>query len=236
MNEPLKALEELGDQFERAAYAAGGPRRGRRARRRRVLCLAVLGALLVAATAMAASGLLTGEPVRNPAGVTFKADEGLGKPLPDQNDLLDLRVPDPAGGPPWGMRTVRTTRGLGCVQVGRVVDDKLGVLGRNGAFGDDGRFHELPADVLTGPTASSQTAPVTSSSPSPTTACPPAPFLEAAEPQPSRRPSRSPAGPGRRPCRPVTPPRSASCTSACSALRPKASPSTTTGDERPPGR
>jgi hypothetical protein len=85
MNEPLKALEELGDQFERAAYAAGGPRRGRRARRCRVLCLAVLGALLVAATAMVASGLLTGEPVRNPAGVTFKADEGLGKPLPDQN-------------------------------------------------------------------------------------------------------------------------------------------------------
>jgi hypothetical protein len=147
MDEPLKALEELGDQFERTAYAARRPRR--RTRRHRVLALAVLGALLVAATAMAASGLLTGEPVRNPPGVTFKADEGLGKPLPDQTNLLDLRVPDPAGGPPWGMRTVRTTRGLACVEVGRVVDGKLGVLGQNGAFGDDGRFHELPADVLT---------------------------------------------------------------------------------------
>ena len=142
----LKALEELGDQFERAAYAARRPRRrGRRTRRRRVLFLAVIGVLLAGATAMAASGLLTG----NPPGVTFKADEGLGRPLPGQTNLLDLRVPDPAGGPPWGMRTVRTTRGLGCVQVGRVVEGKLGVLGQNGAFANDGRFHELPADVLT---------------------------------------------------------------------------------------
>jgi len=150
MDEPLKALEQLGDQFERSAYAARRPhRRGLRTRRHRVLALAVLGALLVAATAMAASGLLTGDPVRNPPGVTFKADEGLGKPVPDQTILLNKRVPDPAGGAPWGMRTVRTTRGLGCVQIGRVVDGKLGVLGRNGAFANDGRFHELPADVLT---------------------------------------------------------------------------------------
>jgi hypothetical protein len=70
--------------------------------------------------------------------------------------LLSLRVPDPAGGPPWGMRLIFTTadrrangarRGAahwGCVQIGRIVDGQLGVLGQDGAFHDDGLFHALP--------------------------------------------------------------------------------------------
>ncbi len=148
MDKPLKALQELGDEFERVEREQPPPRRARR-RRRRLPLLVVPGMLVVAAAAMAASAILTGEPVRNPPGLAFRADEGLGKPKPATIDLLDLRVADPDGGPPWGMRTLRTTRGLGCVQVGRVVDDKLGVLGQDGAFGNDGRFHELPADVLT---------------------------------------------------------------------------------------
>ncbi len=148
MDDPLKALEELGEQFERAEREDGAPRRRRRPRR--ALLLAVPGTLVVvAAAAAAATQILTGEPVRNPRGVTFKADRGLGKPVLATTKLLGLRVADPGGGPPWGMRTLRTTRGLGCVQIGRVVDGKLGVLGQDGAFADDGRFHELPADVLT---------------------------------------------------------------------------------------
>ena len=55
---------------------------------------------------------------------------------------------DPAGGLAWGMRVVRTTRGLVCVQVGRLRDGRLGVLGQDGEFHDDGLFHELPAGVL----------------------------------------------------------------------------------------
>jgi hypothetical protein len=70
--------------------------------------------------------------------------------------LLSLRVPDPAGGPPWGMRIIYTTADRhdpvrdhktarwGCVQIGRVLDDKLGILGQDGAFHNDGLFHELP--------------------------------------------------------------------------------------------
>jgi len=70
--------------------------------------------------------------------------------------LLSLRVPDPAGGPPWGMRLIYTTADRqdpvrnhktarwGCVQIGRVVDGKLGILGQDGAFHNDGLFHELP--------------------------------------------------------------------------------------------
>ena len=58
--------------------------------------------------------------------------------------LLPLRVADPEGRPPWGMRTVTASRGLVCLQVGRVVGEQLGVLGQDGIAGDDGRLHPLP--------------------------------------------------------------------------------------------
>lgn len=149
MDEPLKALEELGAEFERVAHAvaAAPARRLRAGRRGRLLALAAPGLLIAAAAAMAATGLLTGAPVHNPHGTVFRATVGVGKPA--STKLLALRVADPDGGPPWGMRTVTTTRGFGCVQVGRVVGGRLGVLGHDGAFGDDGLFHPLPANVLT---------------------------------------------------------------------------------------
>jgi hypothetical protein len=104
------------------------------------------------------------------AGVAFaaKALIGIGSPAPREypnfgekilpvgTRLLSLRVPDPAGGPPWGMRLVfttadrqdparnRDTARWGCVQIGRVVDGELGILGQDGAFHNDGLFHELP--------------------------------------------------------------------------------------------
>ena len=62
--------------------------------------------------------------------------------------LLPLRVSDPDHGPPWGMRVVATTRGLLCAQVGRVERGRLGQLGIDGAFHDDGRFHALAPDDL----------------------------------------------------------------------------------------
>jgi hypothetical protein len=46
------------------------------------------------------------------------------------------------------MRIIHTTRGLICVQIGRVYGDQLGQLGVDGAFHNDGRFHPLPADAL----------------------------------------------------------------------------------------
>jgi len=41
------------------------------------------------------------------------------------------------------MRVLHTTRGLGCVQVGRLRAGQLGVLGQDGVAGNDHRFHEL---------------------------------------------------------------------------------------------
>lgn len=58
--------------------------------------------------------------------------------------VLPVTAPDPEGGPPWGIRVFDTSRGAGCVQVGRLVDGQIGVLGEDGAFGNDGRLHALP--------------------------------------------------------------------------------------------
>ncbi|HEY4099139.1 MAG TPA: hypothetical protein VGM33_26675 [Baekduia sp.] len=155
MSDRLPGLDALGAEIERMARAGDG--RGRvgrhrswlRAGRRPTLVLALAGlVLVVAAAALAATtGLLTGEPVKD-RGVHFRSDRGLGTVVPGSAHLTALRVPDPAGGLPWGLRTVRTTRQMGCVQVGRVLDGKLGVLGQDGAFANDGKFHELPPGVL----------------------------------------------------------------------------------------
>jgi hypothetical protein len=123
-----------------------GPRRPRRANAALVAALVVLAGGAIAA---AATGLLTGSPVSSPAGAPVP-HAGYGVPLVGGSNLLALRVADPEGGLPWGMRIVHTTRGLVCVQVGRVYRGQLGQLGVDGVFHDDGRFHPLGSDVLYG--------------------------------------------------------------------------------------
>ncbi|HEY3946511.1 MAG TPA: hypothetical protein VGL78_14890 [Solirubrobacteraceae bacterium] len=53
---------------------------------------------------------------------------------------IAARAGDPAGGLAWGIRVVRAS-GWTCLQLGRLRGDQLGVIGKDGAFGDDGRFH-----------------------------------------------------------------------------------------------
>jgi hypothetical protein len=117
-------------------------------RPRRLAVLVLLGALTIAGCAWGASRLLTGGIV-----VTgfppVSPNTGVGAPLPSSSAVLGLRVPDPVGGLPWGMRIVRTTRGEACLQVGRVLDGKVGVVGAGYAFGADGHFHTLsPEDAV----------------------------------------------------------------------------------------
>jgi hypothetical protein len=109
--------------------------------------LAVVGAT----GALAATGLLVGSPVRPTTALNPAVGEGI--PAAGGSRLLALRVADPGGGPPWGIRIVHTTRGFVCLQVGRVEHGRLGELGIDGAFHDDGQFHPLPADVLPSPAA-----------------------------------------------------------------------------------
>ncbi len=120
-----------------------------RSRLRRLrMPLIALGCLLTSATiALAASGvILSGAPVRPEGRLNPSVGEGV--PAPGASQLLALRVLDPEGGLPWGMRIVHTTRGEVCVQIGRIEKGQLGELGIDGVFHDDGRFHPLPADVL----------------------------------------------------------------------------------------
>jgi hypothetical protein len=116
----------------------------------------VIGALLAASVvmtggALAAAGVIPpGKPLTSPL-PTPDPDRGEGAVIASSARVLGLRVPDPAGGPPWGLRIVKTTRGATCLQPGRVVDGKLGVLGQDGVSGNDGKFHELPLTPFAAP-------------------------------------------------------------------------------------
>jgi hypothetical protein len=135
-------LPRLRDQV----IAAAGPGRTQSRRRTFVAFSAGAFAIAVASGALAATGVIpigTPLPTSRDTYVTGDPHRGAGTIVPSTVRLLALRVADPDGGPPWGMRVVTTTRGVGCVQVGRVVDGKLGTLGQDGVAADDGRFHEL---------------------------------------------------------------------------------------------
>ncbi len=145
----------LGAQLTAAAarqHAGGGLASRARAWRPRRVNGALIAAIVVlagGAIAAAATGVLTGSPVSNPAGPPVP-HAGYGVPVAGGSDLLVLRAADPEGGLPWGIRIVHTTRGLVCVQVGRVYRGQLGQLGVDGVFHDDGRFHPLGSSVLYG--------------------------------------------------------------------------------------
>lgn len=68
---------------------------------------------------------------------------GEGALTPGTVRMLPISTPDPAGGAPWGMREFTTSRGLGCIEIARLVAGKLVAVGQDDAFGDDGRYHEL---------------------------------------------------------------------------------------------
>jgi hypothetical protein len=126
--------------------ALGREHRGQRKRRRAMLVL--IPALIV----LAAGGLALGGVIEigAPAKTGLSASEaGYGPLSPGSSHLLAISTPDPHGGPPWGMRVFSTKRGVGCVQVGRLLNGRLGAMGQDGAFDDDGRFHEVKAGDAT---------------------------------------------------------------------------------------
>ena len=142
----MRVLDELEREIERVAAQAGEVRSRRRWRRSGVLLVAV--PLAAAAVAVAATtGILSGDPVENPPGVHPNPKRGVGVVV-GSGTLLGVRAADPTGGPDWALRLVKTSRGLACVQLGRLVDGKLGVLGRDNAFANDGKFHERGAQIV----------------------------------------------------------------------------------------
>lgn len=114
----------------------------RHARRARGLVV-VLAALLVATPAVGAvtNWFGFGQPLH------FHENSptlGAGRAVAPTSQLLSLRVADPQGGPPWGLRLVHTTRGDVCLQFGRVEDGQLGSLGIDSAWDNDHKFHPFP--------------------------------------------------------------------------------------------
>jgi hypothetical protein len=115
---------------------------------RRTSAVVLVAMLLICAGALAAGGVIKlGSPAKLPFSTVGNVHEGYGALVPGTVRLLPIAAPDPAGGPDWGMRALSTTRGEGCLQIGRLLDGKLGALGQDHAFGNDGRFHELPVSA-----------------------------------------------------------------------------------------
>jgi hypothetical protein len=150
----LPLLREMGEELHRLFLAEERGLAATRAQRRprgRVhaglvrfnlrLLVALVALLAAAAVALAAGGLLSGAPVAPPYKAQPRKHDGV--PIGSSATLLALSVADPAGGIPWGLRMLSTTRGVGCLQYGRLYDGELGVLGQDDAFGDDHRFHAL---------------------------------------------------------------------------------------------
>ena len=116
-------------------------------RQLRTVVIAVLALLGITAVALAAAGVFSpGRPVTPVSVPKPRAFDGA--VIPSTIRLLSLRADDPAGGPEWGLRILATTRGEVCIAPGRVQDGMIGVLGRDRAFGDDGRLHPLAADYI----------------------------------------------------------------------------------------
>jgi hypothetical protein len=133
-------------------------RHARRWRRRGTPLLVGLASLVVAGGAVAAAiGLLdSGDPVPSAQGppqlTPVQGTKGF--------TLATVRASDPDGGPQWGIGTydanptapasgvpediaAQFRNTVTCVVVGRVQNEQLGVVGRDGVFGNDGRFHAL---------------------------------------------------------------------------------------------
>lgn len=116
------------DRLERQVRdAAARPRRRRAWWRTPVLCGGAVIAL--GGAALAAQGTL---PIGHSVG--WQSDPKpdpkrlAGVAEPDSVRLLSLRVPDPAGGPPWALRVFATNRGGSCIQLGQVYRGRFGVI------------------------------------------------------------------------------------------------------------
>ena len=123
------ALERLRAEFARVAAQA--PRR--RLRNTGALAAAIL---CVGAAAAGAAGVVItrGEPTAEAPAGDLPPEL---RPRPDSARLDPVRVPDPGGGLPWGVRLSTSETGQRCYAVGQVMEGEIGrVAGR--------RFHALP--------------------------------------------------------------------------------------------
>jgi len=143
-------FDDLESQLRRAVRAK---RRTRpswlRRGHRRTSAIVILAMLLISTAALAAGGVIQiGAPAETGVPGAPTSELRGGGIVKGTVRLLPVSTPDPVGGPPWGMRVYSKKVGEGCVQVGRLLDGKLGAIGQDNAFHDDGRFHEFAVDTF----------------------------------------------------------------------------------------
>ncbi|WP_157592245.1 hypothetical protein [Solirubrobacter soli] len=138
----MRVLDELEREISRVAVEAGDVRRRRSGARMAVLPLS----LAVVAVAASAFVLLGGSPKHASPPPAVAPQQGVYGSPRGAAKVLDVRADDPAGGPPWALRLTRTTRGFGCVELGRLQDGKLGVLGADGTFHERAPRLSAPAN------------------------------------------------------------------------------------------
>jgi hypothetical protein len=80
-------------------------------------------------------------PIGAPAGPTRQLG-GAGSTGIEQDTVkIAAAAPDLHGGLPWGVESFQTTDGQTCVLAGRDQSGRLGVIGEDGTFNNDSRFH-----------------------------------------------------------------------------------------------
>jgi hypothetical protein len=139
MNERPKALEQLGEELDRAAArllidANGSRGLLRRAAAGRLSVVAVCLLLLLLAAAATAAVLLIqqGSPLPAPHAQDLRSS---GIPLPGSAQLAGLDAADPSSSnPPWDVRLSRTSSGETCTAVGQVFDGRFGIVGLDHVF------------------------------------------------------------------------------------------------------
>jgi hypothetical protein len=154
----LPILGELrGLLNEHYVRAVRHPHRRRPLRQRRWRPLALVAVLVLGGgtAALAAAGVFRSGPPYGGADYPLTATAGNGIVTSSSVHLLPVAVQDPAGGPPWGLRIDRTTRGLVCIVAGRRDYGTVGALGIDGAFHNDHLFHPLAVNSQEQSTCSS---------------------------------------------------------------------------------
>jgi hypothetical protein len=139
VNQPPKALQQLGHELDRVAGAVlpgtDGSRRGpRRTPVGHLSVLAVCVVLSILAAAATAAVLLIQQGSSLPAPHAQDLRSG-GIPLPGSARLAGLDAPDPSSSnPPWDLRLSRTSTGETCTAVGQVLDGRFGIVGLDHVF------------------------------------------------------------------------------------------------------
>ncbi len=139
-------VERLERELRRAVrtQAAPAPRWRERvwSRLRLPIALSAAAVALGGGAALAASQLVPEGPPLEELTPPPRPDEGAGV-VEGPSPLPALRMRDPHGGLPWGLRVFSSSRGGSCVQVGRVQGGRLGRVVAEAAGGD--RFRPLRA-------------------------------------------------------------------------------------------